>query len=76
MHHKNSYSSLQILWLSWTLQLLLTHRISPTAFAGFSRPEYIFAEEDGTGSVMVEGTPGVNVTVRGGRLVIGFSMWK
>ena len=42
--------------------------ISPTAFAGFSRPQYVFAEEDGTGSVMIEGTPGVEVRVRGGRL--------
>ena len=53
--------------ISWTL---LTCLIYPTAFVGFSESEYIFAEEDGTGSVMIEGTPGVEVRVMGGRLAI------
>ena len=38
-----------------------------TAYLRFSQTAYTFAEEDGTGSVMVEGTPGFEAIVIGGR---------
>ena len=42
-----------------------------SAFARFSMSEYVFAEEQGTGSVTVEGSSGVTVRVFGGTLYVG-----
>ena len=38
-----------------------------TAYLRFSQTAYTIVEEDGTGSVMVEGTPGFEAIVVGGR---------
>ena len=43
-----------------------------TAYLRFSQNEYVFAEEDGNGSVMIEGTPGFTANVFGRKWNSGF----
>jgi hypothetical protein len=45
---------------------MITDIFDCAAYLRFSQPAYTFAEEDGTGSVMVEGTPGFEAVVVGG----------
>ena len=47
-----------------------------TATLRFSQTAYTFAEEDGVGAVMVEGTPGFTARVFGRKRTFLYSMLK